>query len=80
MPHTAAVERALVWRPDRMRAAGGWEPALPLIPAAWHDTPTLLKMFRLVEHIEWVAKHGALESVAIFLRGLREEDWFHLED
>ena len=66
--------------PDRGRVGGGWEPALPLILAAWHDTPAILKMNRLAEHIEWAAEHGALESVSAFLRGLREEEWFHFGD
>lgn len=69
-----------LWKllPNRRRAGGGWEPPLPLILAAWHGTPGMLKMLRLAEHIEWAAEYGALESVALFLRGLREEDWFHL--
>src|SRR5207247_9149193 len=66
--------------PDRKRVGGGWEPPLPLILAAWHDTPSMFKMLRLAEHIEWAAKHDALESVAAFLRNLREEEWFHLGD
>jgi len=66
--------------PDRKRVGAGWEPALPLILAAWHDTPYLMKMLRLAEHIEWAAEHGALETVATFLRGLREEEWFHSGD
>ena len=66
--------------PNRKRVGGGWEPALPLILAAWDHTPTMLKTLRLVEHIEWAAEHGALESVATFLRGLREEEWFHVGD
>jgi len=66
--------------PDRKRVGGGWEPALPLILAAWHDTSYLMKILRLAEHIEWAAEHGALETVAVFLRDLREEDWFHLGD
>ena len=49
-----------------------------LILAAWHDTSAMLKMLRLAEHIEWAAQHGALESVARFLRELREEDWPHI--
>lgn len=53
-------------------------PLAPLILAAWHDTPAMLKMLRLAEQIEWAATHSALESVARFLRELREEDWFHL--
>jgi len=66
--------------PDCKRVNGGWEPPLPLILAAWHDTPGMLKVLRLAEHIEWAAGHGALESVATFLRGLREDEWFHFGD
>lgn len=66
--------------PDRKRVGGGWEPALPLILAAWHDTPYLMKMLRVAEHIEWAAEHGALKSVATFLHGLREDQWFHRGD
>ena len=36
------------------------------------------KMMRLEEHIRWAEQHGALEDVAAFLRGLREEDWYHI--
>lgn len=46
--------------PDRKRAGSGWQPSVPLILAAWHDTPAILKMARLAEHIEWAAAHGAL--------------------
>lgn len=66
--------------PDRKRIGTGWEPPLPLILAAWHDTPAMSKMLRLTEHIEWAAQHGALDSVARFLHELREEDWFHIGD
>ena len=62
--------------PNRNRIGFGWSPSLPLILAAW-DTPAERKMVRLVEHIEWAAKHGALETVSGFLRELREEDWHH---
>ncbi len=64
--------------PNRTQVGAGWQPPLPLILAAWHDTPAMLKMLRLAEHIEWAAQHGALESAAQFLRELREEDWFHI--
>jgi hypothetical protein len=64
--------------PRRKTVGAGWQPSPPLILAAWHDTPAMLKMLRLVDHIEWAAQHGALESVARFLRELREEDWFHI--
>ena len=39
-----------------------------------------MKMLRMAEHIEWAAEHGALEKAAAFLRGLREDEWFHSGD
>lgn len=66
--------------PDRSRAGAGWRPPLPLILGAWGVTPCMLKMLRLVEHIEWAADHGELKSVEHFLRGLTEDEWFHLGD
>jgi hypothetical protein len=64
--------------PNRRRAGAGWEPPLPLILAAWDDTPALLKMLRLVEHVEWAAQHGAMPQVASFLTQLPEDSWLHL--
>jgi hypothetical protein len=66
--------------PNRTRVGAGWQPPLPLILGAWDDTPGLLKMLRLAEHIEWAAQHGGLEPVARFLRALSEDEWFHLGD
>lgn len=66
--------------PNRNRDGAGWQPPLPLILGAWHDTPGMMKMLRLVEHIEWAAKHNALELIAGFLRTLSEDEWFHLGD
>ncbi|MDD2919326.1 hypothetical protein [Rhodoferax sp.] len=66
--------------PNRSRVGSGWQPPLPLILGAWYDTPALLKMLRLAEHIKWAAEHGELEAVAVFLRGLTEDEWFHLGD
>jgi hypothetical protein len=54
---------------------GGWEPPLPLILAAWHETPALLKIIRLREHIIWADEHGAIDEVDNYLRSLKEEDW-----
>jgi hypothetical protein len=64
--------------PDKRRNGAGWEPPLPLILAAWDDTPALMKMLRLEEHIKWASNHGALDAVEAFLRGLAEDQWFHL--
>ncbi len=66
--------------PDRKRVAAEWEPPLPLILAAWWETPGLMKILRLREHIEWAAAHECLEQVFSFLRTLPEEQWHHLGD
>ena len=63
--------------PNRKRIGLGWEPPAPLILAAWHETPAMLKMGRLEEHIKWADQHGAMGEIAAFLRGLKEEDWHH---
>lgn len=64
--------------PDRRRRGHGWEPAPPLILAAWHEAGAIQKMFRLADHIKWARSHNALPAIAAFLRSLREEDWHHL--
>ena len=58
--------------PNRHRVGGGWEPPLPLILAAWWDTPPLLKMIRLHEHLEYAKRHGVFDQVDAFLRALPE--------
>ena len=63
--------------PNRKRVGAGWEPALPLILAAWWDTPAISKIARLREHLEWAAQHGAIDSVHAFMIGLSEHDWHH---
>jgi len=54
-------------------------PALPLILAAW-QSPALLKMLRLQEHIRFAARCGHLRVVDQFLRQLKESDWAHVGD
>ena len=71
-----------LWKllPNRKRVGSGWEPALPLILAAWHDTPALTKILRLEEHIKWADKENALSVISTFLRNLPEDQWFHLNE
>jgi hypothetical protein len=66
--------------PNKKRKGRGWEPPLPLILAAWWDTPDTLKMERLRIHIEWAEAHECLEKVSGFLSGLSEEQWHHIDD
>lgn len=63
--------------PDKKRVGMGWEPSLPLILAAWWDTPLLSKIVRFDEHIHYAAEHGALDEVDDYLRGLKPEQWFY---
>ena len=59
---------------------GGWTPPLPLILGAWCNTPGIVKIARMQEHIEYAAEHGVLEKVDAFLRLLSEDEWFHGND
>ena len=66
--------------PERRQIDEGWQPALPLILAAWAHTSNIQKMLRLATHIEWAEMHGSLPEVAAFLRKLAENEWHHLGD
>ena len=66
--------------PNRSQVGARWQAPLPLILAAWHDTPPMLKMLRLAEHIQWAAQYRELDLVGKFLCELREEEWFHIGD
>ena len=66
--------------PNKRRVGAGWEPSPPLILAAWWDTPLLLKVMRFREHLDWADKHGALDVIDTYLRGLTEDQWFHGDD
>ncbi len=63
--------------PNKKRKGNGYEPALPLILAAWWDTATMLKALRLREHIEWASEHDSLDAIYEFMKNLKEEEWFH---
>jgi hypothetical protein len=66
--------------PGRVRLRHGWEPALPLILAAWYETSVAEKRMRLREHIEYADAHDALDTVDTFLRGLKTDEWLVLEE
>jgi len=66
--------------PNRECVGGGRNSALPIILAAWGDTPALIKMLRLEEHIRYAETNNVLSEVDKFLRGLAEEEWAHLGD
>ena len=58
-------------------SAGGWEPALPLILAAWHDSTPIEKQLRFKEHLEWAKRQEQLEEIGLFLRSIPETQWCH---
>jgi hypothetical protein len=64
--------------PDKRPKGASWEPAPPLILAAWWTTPAFLRMLRLREHIEWAAEHGCLDQIHSFLSQLPEDEWHHI--
>jgi hypothetical protein len=66
--------------PAKRRIGYGLKPRLPLILAAWHDTPAMTKVLRLQEHINWANSHGSLAIVAGFLASLPEVQWLHLDE
>ena len=63
--------------PSTTRRGGGWEPALPLILAAWWEVPDSTKSTRLREHLEWAQSRGVLDGIYAFLQSLPEEQWHH---
>lgn len=64
----------------RQLSSGGWEPALPLILAAWDETEADQKQQRFREHLEWACSLGQLERIGAYLRSLNEAEWFHRSD
>tara|TARA_R110001592_G_C13186417_1_gene751673 strand:- start:199 stop:405 length:207 start_codon:yes stop_codon:yes gene_type:complete len=63
--------------PGRRRVGAGFEPAAPLILAAWNFATNEDKAARLAEHIMWAHEHAALPKIDSFLRGLPEDGWCH---
>lgn len=57
------------------RVGAGWEPALPLILAAWWESSAAQKRNRLADHIRFAAESGVLDSVEQCLRNLRPDEW-----
>ena len=61
----------------RQLPSGGWEPALPLILAAWQETDADQKQQRFREHLEWAGSQDQLGMIGAYLRSLHEAEWFH---
>jgi hypothetical protein len=61
----------------RRLPSGGWEPAAPLILAAWDCTMPIEKQLRFKEHVQWASDHGQIDGIGQFLRSLPESKWVH---
>lgn len=63
--------------PDRERVGLGWNPPLPLMLAAWHETTDLEKQERLATHIRFAAEKGVLARIEAFITSLSPDDWVY---
>lgn len=63
--------------PATRRVGVGYEPAAPLILAAWWEASDEQKKGRFETHIRWAHRHSALDTIADFLRSLPENEWHH---
>jgi len=80
-PQPQSWHRLWEMLPDRKRKpTGGWNPPIPLILSAWHETTGLDKMMRLSEHIQWADEHNSIIEIDAYLRELPESQWFHGRD
>lgn len=64
----------------KQKSSGGWEPPLPLILGAWWNTIPIQKQSRFKEHVQWAFDHGQIDKIGNYLRGLKENEWFHFGD
>jgi len=62
---------------EKKQINGKWDPALPLILAAWWESSIILKKLRFFEHLEWADQHGQFLEIAEYLLKLSEDQWFH---
>ena len=52
----------------RQKSSGGWEPSLPLILAAWHETMPIEKQLRFREHPSGQKNKDKSRNRTIFTR------------
>jgi len=76
------------WCPMRAPGIGLWEVLVarsrecvraaraPLILAAWHEAPLLMKRVRLLDQLEWAADMDSWMRWIGFLRALPVNEWF----
>jgi len=58
----------------RQLPSGGWEPALPLILASWHETDADQKQQRFRKHLKLAGSQDQLGMIGAYLRSLHEAE------
>lgn len=66
--------------PNRNSQGAGWNPPLPLILGAWHETTDEEKIARLALHIRHAYENGEVSVLDKFIRSLNEDAWVHRGD
>lgn len=79
-PMPLAWQHVYEMLPNRVHGPHGWQPQPPLSGSALVMTPSLAKRMCLRDHIEWADRHGCLDAVHLYLKGLPESDWHHMGD
>ena len=67
-------------RNRKQKPTGGWEPSLPLILGAWHNTLPIENQLRFKEHILWASEQNQLAEVGSYLRSLSQNEWYHFRE
>lgn len=65
--------------PGKQEVDGRMQPPPPISPQAWRVTSAMVKRLCLRDHLEWAVSQEAVVPVLMFLRGLPEEHWLHME-
>jgi hypothetical protein len=55
----------------------GWDAPVPLILGGWCASDSA-KRERLIEHIQFAARHGVLDAVDRYLRELPDRAWYRV--
>jgi hypothetical protein len=63
--------------PNKKFDGTNWQPASPLILAAWDNSSVDDKRHRLQEHILWADDHDAIFVIDGYLRGLSNDQWYY---
>jgi hypothetical protein len=78
-PQPQAWKKLYEMLPGKRQDGGKWEPPPPLTGTAWAATPSISKRMCLRDHLEWADRHGCLDAIHAYLKGLPESDWHYMD-